>query len=615
MAELVHFLMVDDLDHNLTALDALLRRDGLVLHRARSGAEALEAMLHIDFALALLDVQMPGMDGYELAELMRGIERTRKIPIIFLTAAALDDRRRFRGYEAGAVDYIQKPIDPLILQSKAQVFFEIGRQAQELARQRDEMRAVSMNLTAAMARLRAHADNSPLAVVELDAGLVIRQWSKGAERTFGWSAAQVLGRSVSGCGWMHPGTANELKEWLQQMSGASAEHRGALGIRTGTAAGGEVDCECYGSVVPASYGAPQTMTLQILDVTERRRAEETRSVLVGELNHRVKNMLANVQAIARQTARHAREPDHFAKTFSGRLQALARAHSILSAETWAGAGLRELIAEQMSVGTLSEDRVRLSGPDVRLSPGSALRMALTLHELTTNSAKYGALSVPAGIVVISWQARDGMLVFRWDEQGGPVVVAPERSGFGFTLILANAGSEGGKAVADWRPEGVVWTLHLPLDVAVEGVPAHPVTPPPLHLPTGDLTGCRILVIEDEALVGMAVMAEIEDAGAVVAGKAHRVSEALEMIRVTDADIAILDGNLHGEMVGPVAEALMARHIPFCFLSGYGREHLPAGFANYPVVPKPFDSTHLLGTLKMLAASGVDVANPRISQLG
>ncbi|QUS36217.1 sensor histidine kinase [Falsirhodobacter algicola] len=464
MADPVHFLMVDDLDHNLSALEALLRRDGLVLHRARSGAEALEAMLHTDFALALLDVQMPGMDGYELAELMRGIERTRKIPIIFLTAAALDERRRFRGYEAGAVDYITKPIDPMILQSKAQVFYEIGRQAQELARQRDEMRAVSQNLTAALARLNAHADNSPLAIVELDADLVIRQWSKGAERMFGWPAAQVLGRSVAASGWLDEATSAEVADWLHLASCPNDGQRGALAIRAATVAGGEVDCECYGSVVPAGHGAPRTINLQILDVTERRRAEETRSILIGELNHRVKNMLANVQAIARQTARHARDPDHFAKTFGGRLQALARAHSILTAETWSGADLRELLAEQMSVGALSEDRVQLSGPDLRLSPSSALRMALTLHELTTNAVKYGALSGTEGHVALSWEAKGDVLSFTWREEGGPPVVEPDRKGFGSTLIMA---SDGGEAKVDWRPEGVVWTLQLPLDGANE----------------------------------------------------------------------------------------------------------------------------------------------------
>lgn len=137
--EPVHFLLVDDLEENLIALEALLRREGLVMLKARSGPEALELLLKYDVALAFLDIQMPGMDGFELAEFMRGKERTKGVPIIFLTAGSADKQRRFRGYEAGAVDFLQKPIEPDIIRSKAGVFFELFRRRQEVARQRDKL--------------------------------------------------------------------------------------------------------------------------------------------------------------------------------------------------------------------------------------------------------------------------------------------------------------------------------------------------------------------------------------------------------------------------------------------------------------------------------------------
>lgn len=137
----VKFLLVDDLDENLLSLEALLRRDGLVLLKARSGDEALELLLKHDVGLALVDVQMPGLNGFELAELMRGNERTRGIPIIFVTAGTADSQRRFQGYETGAVDFIQKPIEPDILRSKADVFFELHRQRQQITAQRDELAA------------------------------------------------------------------------------------------------------------------------------------------------------------------------------------------------------------------------------------------------------------------------------------------------------------------------------------------------------------------------------------------------------------------------------------------------------------------------------------------
>jgi signal transduction histidine kinase len=139
----INFLLVDDLEENLIALEALLRREGLRLLKAHSGTEALELLLEHEVALAILDVQMPGMDGFELAELMRGTERTRRVPIIFVTAGAVDTRRRFEGYERGAVDFLFKPIEPHILKSKAEVFFELYREKQEVARQRDELQALA----------------------------------------------------------------------------------------------------------------------------------------------------------------------------------------------------------------------------------------------------------------------------------------------------------------------------------------------------------------------------------------------------------------------------------------------------------------------------------------
>ena len=160
--EPVHFLLVDDLEENLLSLEALLRRDGLKLLKARSGDEALELLLHHEVALALVDVRMPGLDGFELAELMRGAERTRRVPIIFVTAGAADRQRKFRGYGAGAVDFIHKPIEPDILRSKADVFFELYRQRREIAAQRDALKDADRRKDEFLATL-AHELRNPLA--------------------------------------------------------------------------------------------------------------------------------------------------------------------------------------------------------------------------------------------------------------------------------------------------------------------------------------------------------------------------------------------------------------------------------------------------------------------
>ncbi|HEX6243848.1 MAG TPA: hybrid sensor histidine kinase/response regulator [Polyangiales bacterium] len=131
--ESVKFLLVDDLEDNLVALSALLRRPELELHTASSGTEALELLLRHDFALAIIDVHMPHMDGFELAELLRGTERCKHLPIIFATAAPREQQRVFKGYESGAVDFLFKPIDPHVLRHKADVFFQLYRQRQQLS--------------------------------------------------------------------------------------------------------------------------------------------------------------------------------------------------------------------------------------------------------------------------------------------------------------------------------------------------------------------------------------------------------------------------------------------------------------------------------------------------
>ncbi|MGH6979290.1 MAG: hybrid sensor histidine kinase/response regulator, partial [Brevundimonas sp.] len=144
----IKVLLVDDLEENLLALEALLKRDGLHFLKARSGDQALELLLAEDVALALLDVQMPVMDGFQLAEFMRGNARARHVPIIFVTAGSADQQRRFRGYEAGAVDFIQKPIEADVLRSKAEVFFELYQQRQQVLLQRDELDAHARSLAA-----------------------------------------------------------------------------------------------------------------------------------------------------------------------------------------------------------------------------------------------------------------------------------------------------------------------------------------------------------------------------------------------------------------------------------------------------------------------------------
>jgi signal transduction histidine kinase len=182
-------LIVDDLEENLIALAALLDEPGVEVLRARSGAEALELLLVHPVALALLDVQMPELDGFELAELMRGSERTRHIPIIFVTAGAGDQRRIFKGYESGAVDFLLKPIEPQVLKSKARVFFQLHRQQLQLAEELRE-RTETLRMNELFTAMLGHDLRGPLSAIVMAAMIIEKKTVDEATR-------RMAGRAIS----------------------------------------------------------------------------------------------------------------------------------------------------------------------------------------------------------------------------------------------------------------------------------------------------------------------------------------------------------------------------------------------------------------------------------
>jgi two-component system sensor histidine kinase/response regulator len=171
--EPIKFLLVDDTNENLFALEAIIRRKGLEVLVARSGSDALELLLVNDVSLALIDVQMPVMDGFELAELMRGVERTKHVPIIFVTAGTRDSQRVFKGYESGAIDFLFKPLDPHILKSKTDVFFDLARQRQEVSRM--------LRVNEMFVGMRGHDLRNPLATMIMGTALLQRQITDEAQ--------------------------------------------------------------------------------------------------------------------------------------------------------------------------------------------------------------------------------------------------------------------------------------------------------------------------------------------------------------------------------------------------------------------------------------------------
>lgn len=230
------------------------------------------------------------------------------------------------------------------------------------------------------------------------------------------------------------------------------------------------------STLPDASGKPSQVFALALDITERKRADEKIDLLIHELNHRSKNLLGLVQTIVSHTAGpHSSE---FVTAVSQRLQALAAGQDLLVKSQWQGVDLKELALSQLAhFQDLIGDRLTVEGPPLRLSANAAQAIGMALHELSTNAAKYGALSSEAGQVAITWSCEEGALRLSWTERGGPAVSPPSRRGFGTTVIAAVPRRQlGCEVTLDFAPEGLSWRLECSLDRVLEGAPAHDAAP-------------------------------------------------------------------------------------------------------------------------------------------
>jgi PAS domain S-box-containing protein len=231
-----------------------------------------------------------------------------------------------------------------------------------------------------------------------------------------------------------------------------------------------------GSVAVAgrdAEGRPARAAIVLKDITAQKQADELQTLLIREVDHRAKNALAVVQAMLRLTPAEGPEARRFAEALSGRVAAMARAHTLLSRDRWAGAELRDLAEAELAPyagggaapGASGEERVRLDGPPALLVPEAAQPVGMVLHELATNAAKYGALSRPGGRVDISWRLLAGPaggLMVEWRESGGPGLAAPpSRTGFGTRLVARTVRQIGGEAALDWAPEGLRCSFTIP----------------------------------------------------------------------------------------------------------------------------------------------------------
>ena len=296
--------------------------------------------------------------------------------------------------------------------------------------------------------------------------------NKGTAALFGRGDPGIDGLRASDIG-LGP---DEIRSWLAFCARAEAEGGPVTGeYAFRRAAGGGGWFLGTFTPVPATQAGAARIAFTAIDITERKRGEDQRQLLTHELNHRVKNTLATVQAIALHTLRGAASAENAREALTDRLVALAKAHDLLTQESWEGAELHDLVAGATTPHAAS-DRFAVAGPPAWLDPALSLALALALHELATNAAKYGALSTPSGSVSITWEVADpfgeAMLRLRWTERDGPPVQAPARQGFGSRLIQRTfAAQTGGSASVTYDPAGVVCEITAPIRPRVHPVRA------------------------------------------------------------------------------------------------------------------------------------------------
>jgi light-regulated signal transduction histidine kinase (bacteriophytochrome) len=349
---------------------------------------------------------------------------------------------------------------------------------------------------------------------------------------------------------------------------------------------------------------------------ERQQAAERQELLIAELNHRVRNILGVIRGLIRQSKPSGGSVEDFVALVDGRIHALARAHNQITQDHWGPAPLRSLIdAEAAAFLAAQTDRVIVEGPPILLNPQAYSTMALVMHELVTNSAKYGSLS-DSGKVRIAWKLDDrGDLVFHWRESGGPPVKAPSRKGFGSTIIDRSIPYDlGGEARIDYKPYGVEANFRIPArhvseardhsGPAITFARSEPGKPDAAPEPL--IEGKTVLLVEDSLIIALDAEDILKRLGALHVATAGTVEQALEAIDATMPWLAILDVNLGDHTSFAVADRLRALRIPFLFATGYGEQaQLPDDHKETIVLQKPYTLENVARALPTLIREAAD----------
>ncbi len=491
IGEKVNILLVDDQPGKLVSYELILNDLDENLLKANSAQEALEILIKTDVALILIDVCMPDLDGFELAQMIREHPRFRNTAIIFVSAIHLSDLDSLKGYELGGVDYVPVPVVPAVLRAKVRVFVELYRKTRELARLNNELER------------------------------------RVAERT------------------------EELQGAIQHQE-----------------------------------------------------------LLAREVDHRARNALAVIQSIVSLTP--AADGEKFVAAIQGRIRAMATAHTLLSNSRWQGADLLVLVNEELAPYT-DCGSVAVDGESVSILPTVAQSLALVLHELATNAAKYGALSQAGGRLAVSWRLEGNEMRLDWIEECGFAIPKQSKPGFGSRVIEASIGQLGGHIARKWPPDGLRCTITLPGKHFRPLARARPKSNENVKPDTvrNDLRNQRILILDDEPLITMMTSHMVSELGAAVVGPFSAAGEARAALS-HKIDAALLDVNTGEQFSYELADELLSRGVPIAFLTGYQASAIEQRFADVPVLTKPVDKKELSVVLNSLLAKQEKDAISRVA---
>lgn len=342
---------------------------------------------------------------------------------------------------------------------------------------------------------------------------------------------------------------------------------------------------------------------------ERAKADVRQRMLNEELNHRVKNILAVIKSLVVHPGKDDQTLEDYVDALRGRIQALAYAHDQVVRGDGGGA-LIDLLNAELTPYRDARTSIVMEGPPVWLDTRAFSVMALMLHELSTNAAKYGALSRAGGTLTVRWSfnALSGCEI-EWSESGGPPVKPPSRRGFGTVLIDRSIPFDlGGESDVQYLPEGVKARFRIPAKYVSAGSladsrPAEKAGPAKFAAPSRDLGSLSVLLVEDQMLIAMDVEQILYGAGVKTIATAASVAEAMDRLRDAPPGIAILDFNLGSETSEPIADALTKRGIPFLFATGYGDGSIiPERFAHISIVRKPYEAGTILAQVQRVSGT-------------